>query len=176
MEREYGCGAANIAQTHCRPAGLEALGPGDHSRNRAPAEVQSRTRCRRAKSAATRCFTGWSRRSCGAVSSRAWTPPIWNCWMPNISPMLFEKVVTEIAERGNCVIVGRGAAWFLRDRDDAFHAFLYAPYRRENAAAAGAGRESERKPNIFSNRWIASARRSSASTTARNGRTARFTT
>jgi len=42
--------------------------------------------------------------------------------------ILFEKVVTDIAERGNCVIVGRGANWFLRHRDDAFHAFLYAPH------------------------------------------------
>jgi cytidylate kinase len=42
--------------------------------------------------------------------------------------ILFEKVTNEIAERGNAVIVGRGAAWFLREREDAFHAFLYAPY------------------------------------------------
>jgi cytidylate kinase len=41
---------------------------------------------------------------------------------------LFEKVVTDVAEGGNCVIVGRGANWFLRHRTDAFHAFLYAPY------------------------------------------------
>jgi cytidylate kinase len=41
---------------------------------------------------------------------------------------LFEKVITGIAQKGKCVIVGRGAPWFLRDRDDAFHVFLYAPY------------------------------------------------
>jgi len=41
---------------------------------------------------------------------------------------LFEKVVLQIADKGKCVIVGRGAPWFLRDRDDAFHVFLYAPY------------------------------------------------
>jgi cytidylate kinase len=33
----------------------------------------------------------------------------------------------EIAEQGNCVIVGRGAPYFLRDRADVFHVFLYAP-------------------------------------------------
>src|SRR5690242_16377698 len=37
------------------------------------------------------------------------------------------EVMKEIAERGNCVIVGRGAPYFLRERDDAFHVFLYAP-------------------------------------------------
>lgn len=38
-----------------------------------------------------------------------------------------EQVMREIAERGNCVIVGRGAPYHLRDRRDAFHVFLYAP-------------------------------------------------
>lgn len=38
-----------------------------------------------------------------------------------------ERVMREIAERGNCVIVGRGAPYFLRDLDDAFHVFMYAP-------------------------------------------------
>ncbi len=38
-----------------------------------------------------------------------------------------EQVMREIAEKGNCVIVGRGAPYFLRERDDAFHVFLYAP-------------------------------------------------
>jgi len=38
-----------------------------------------------------------------------------------------EHVMKDIAERGNCVIVGRGAPYFLRERDDAFHVFMYAP-------------------------------------------------
>ena len=36
------------------------------------------------------------------------------------------EVMKEIAERGNCVIVGRGAPYFLRERDDTFHVFMYA--------------------------------------------------
>lgn len=40
---------------------------------------------------------------------------------------MLEKVVEELADRGNCVIVGRGAPYFLRDRPDAFHVFIYAP-------------------------------------------------
>jgi len=40
---------------------------------------------------------------------------------------MLEKVVEEFAERGNCVIVGRGAPYFLRDRPDTFHVFIYAP-------------------------------------------------
>lgn len=41
---------------------------------------------------------------------------------------LFERVVTDVAGTGNCVIVGRGAPWFLRNRPDAFHVFVYAPH------------------------------------------------
>jgi len=38
------------------------------------------------------------------------------------------QVMEKIAEAGNCVIVGRGAPYFLRGRADAFHVFLYAPH------------------------------------------------
>ena len=38
-----------------------------------------------------------------------------------------QHVMREIAEQGNCVIVGRGAPYFLREREDTFHVFLYAP-------------------------------------------------
>jgi cytidylate kinase len=38
-----------------------------------------------------------------------------------------EKVVADVATRGNCVIVGRGAPYILRNRPDAFHVFIYAP-------------------------------------------------
>ena len=38
-----------------------------------------------------------------------------------------KQVMGDIAQRGNCVIVGRGAPYFLRDRSDALHVFLYAP-------------------------------------------------
>lgn len=34
----------------------------------------------------------------------------------------------EVAERGDCVIVGRGSAYHLGERRDAFHVFIYAPF------------------------------------------------
>lgn len=37
------------------------------------------------------------------------------------------KVIEGVAAQGNCVIVGRGSPYFLRNRPDAFHAFIYAP-------------------------------------------------
>ena len=41
---------------------------------------------------------------------------------------LTQRIVREAAAAGNCVIVGRGSAFFLENRKDAFHVFLYAPY------------------------------------------------
>jgi len=38
-----------------------------------------------------------------------------------------EQVMKKVASAGNCVIVGRGAPYFLRERSDALHIFLYAP-------------------------------------------------
>jgi len=38
------------------------------------------------------------------------------------------RVVERAASEGNCVIVGRGSTYSLRDRGDAFHVFIYAPW------------------------------------------------
>ncbi len=40
---------------------------------------------------------------------------------------LFENIVTDIAAKGNCVIIGRGSPWFLRTRQDTLRVFIYAP-------------------------------------------------
>lgn len=40
---------------------------------------------------------------------------------------MMERITTKIAQEGNAVVVGRGAPYFLRDREDTFHVFLYAP-------------------------------------------------
>ena len=39
-----------------------------------------------------------------------------------------QKVVREVADTGNAVIVGRGSAYYLGDRHDAYHVFVYAPF------------------------------------------------
>jgi len=41
---------------------------------------------------------------------------------------LTQRLVKAAADEGNAVIVGRGGAFFLEDRPDAFHVFIYAPY------------------------------------------------
>ncbi|HEX9409607.1 MAG TPA: cytidylate kinase-like family protein [Methylomirabilota bacterium] len=58
-----------------------------------------------------------------------------------------EHVVREAATAGRCVIVGRGGQYFLSDRPDAYHVFVYAPYeekiRRERAAGRSAADAAE---------------------------------
>jgi cytidylate kinase len=36
-----------------------------------------------------------------------------------------EQAIGKLAQEGNCVIVGRAAPWFLRDRKDTFRVFVY---------------------------------------------------
>jgi cytidylate kinase len=42
-----------------------------------------------------------------------------------------ERVVKRAADEGNCVIVGRGSAYYLQSRSDAFHVFIYAPFEHK---------------------------------------------
>jgi cytidylate kinase len=58
---------------------------------------------------------------------------------------LIEKVVLEAAEKKPCVIVGRGAPYFLRNRKDIFSVFLYASrdLKYHRVLKRVGGRESE---------------------------------
>src|SRR5712691_11644 len=42
-----------------------------------------------------------------------------------------ERLVIAAAAEGNAVIVGRGSPYYLRDRPDAFHVFIYAPFEEK---------------------------------------------
>lgn len=42
-----------------------------------------------------------------------------------------EKLVRAAAEEGNVVIVGRGSAYYLHERPDAFHVFIYGPFEEK---------------------------------------------
>jgi len=42
-----------------------------------------------------------------------------------------QKILPRIAEVGNCVIVGRGSAYYLSGRPDAFHVFIYGPFQEK---------------------------------------------
>lgn len=54
-----------------------------------------------------------------------------------------EKVVAEAAEEGNCVIVGRGSAYYLQSNRDAFHVFIYAPFEEKIRRLRAMGKSEE---------------------------------
>ena len=51
-----------------------------------------------------------------------------------------ERVVKDAASKGNCVIVGRGSAYYLQGRPDAFHVFVYAPFHEKVQRLRGQGK------------------------------------
>lgn len=44
---------------------------------------------------------------------------------------LMQRVIEQAADEGKCVIVGRGSPYYLRQRGDAFHVFVYAPHHEK---------------------------------------------
>lgn len=54
-----------------------------------------------------------------------------------------ERVVKGAAEQGECVIVGRGSAYYLQDRLDAFHVFIYAPFEEKVRRLQAGGKSRE---------------------------------
>lgn len=55
-----------------------------------------------------------------------------------------ERVVKSAAQSGECVIVGRGSAYYLQGRPDALHVFVYAPLgEKVRRLQAGGKSESE---------------------------------
>src|SRR5580700_1580227 len=55
-----------------------------------------------------------------------------------------EKVVLEAAGQGKCVIVGRGSAYYLQPRPNAFHVFVYAPFEEKLRRLSGPGKSEEK--------------------------------
>ena len=56
---------------------------------------------------------------------------------------LMEEIMGSIAKEGNAVVVGRGAPYFLRNREDTFSVFTYAPHEEKirRLLKMGKGRE-----------------------------------
>ena len=54
-----------------------------------------------------------------------------------------EKLVRQVASEGNCVIVGRGSAYYLRDLPDSFHVFIFAPFEEKVRRVQQGGKSEE---------------------------------
>ena len=56
------------------------------------------------------------------------------------------NIIRKLAEEGPCIIVGRGADYILRDREDAFHVFIHAPMAARAERIVRLYGEAERSP------------------------------
>src|SRR6204780_5498907 len=148
IEREYGCGAANIAGTIADRLGWKLWD------QEITAEIARRLKCKhemvaereeRCDSMFYRLIKAFMR---GSFEARIDTAEL-EVLDAEALAILFEKVVNEIAERGNCVIVGRGANWFLRQRHDAFHTFLYAPHDEKMRRCLEAGQSEDEASSLI---------------------------
>lgn len=127
VEREYGCGGGQIAQELAGRLGWKLW---DHALTEeiaklANVECAAVERCEeRADSTFRRLLNTFLRGSYESHMSAPGREP----FNTDRFVAVGQQVMENIAKAGNCVIVGRGAPYFLRDRGDAFHVFLYAPF------------------------------------------------
>jgi cytidylate kinase len=56
---------------------------------------------------------------------------------------MMERITAKIAAEGNAVVIGRGAPYFLQDRENTFRVFLYAPRDEKLRRLIAAGQRLE---------------------------------
>ena len=64
---------------------------------------------------------------------------------------MMEEIMGSIAEEGNSVIVGRGGPFFLRDREDTFRVFTYAPREEKVRRLLAMGKSREEVEDLVEN-------------------------
>lgn len=125
IEREYGCGGGAIAAQLAQQLGWNLW---DHRLTEEIARIANVD-----TSAVMRCdermdsrfyrlaktFWRGSYESSSHLSNLTFDT---DCMMS-----MMEQITERIAQEGDCIVVGRGAPYFLREQPDAFHVFLYAP-------------------------------------------------
>src|SRR5579862_1992527 len=127
IEREYGCGAGQIA---CQLAERLRWTLWDHALTEeiakmANVECAAVERCEeRADSTFRRLVNSFLRGSYESHMSAPGREPFNTDRFVSVG----QQVMENVARTGSGVIVGRGAPYFLRERADVFHVFLYAPF------------------------------------------------
>ena len=126
IEREYGCGGGDIAQLVANRLGWKLWD------QRLTEEIARLANCPKAVVESReerndplyyRLFKSFMRGSYeGSINA-----PKLNLVDSETILRITKRVVEHAAERGNCVIVGRGSQHFLRNEQDTFRVFLYAP-------------------------------------------------
>lgn len=127
VEREYGSGGGAIAKLLADRLGWQLW---DHSLT---CEIAKRMRCdvSAVEQREERCDTTFYRLvktfMRGSYEDQVGAGPVPLLDAEHLA-QTYGALVTEIAGKGDAVIVGRGAPYFLRDREDHYSVFIYAPY------------------------------------------------
>lgn len=148
IEREYGSGAAAISKALADRLGWKLWDEELTARiaRRLKCEPKAvRQREERVDSMFYRLVKAFMR---GSVEPRTDTAGMELLDAENLV-VLFEKVINEIAAEGNAIIIGRGASWFLRARDDVFSVFLYASYEEKLRRTIEAGISRKEAENLL---------------------------
>jgi cytidylate kinase len=125
IEREYGCGAAAIAEQLAGKLGWKLW---DHLLTEEIARVAHVS-----ASAVRRCDEKVDGRLYRLAKS-FWrgsydrgAPAGTQAFDADCMMEMVQEILNRVAAEGNAVVVGRGAPYLLRERPDTFHVFLYAP-------------------------------------------------
>ena len=139
IEREYGCGGGEIAQLLANRLGWKLWD------QRLSEEIARLANCPQAVVEAReerndplyyRLFKSFLRGSYeGSINA-----PKLNLVDSETIAKTTRRVVEHAAEKGNCVIVGRGSQQFLRTRPDTLRVFLFAPREDKVRRLLGRGK------------------------------------
>jgi cytidylate kinase len=126
IEREFGAGAGAIADQVARRLGWKLL---DHALTGEIAKLAkvSPEACQRREERVDPWLYRLAKVFWRGSHERSVTLPDAEVMDADRLVHLTQQVIEQAAAAGQCVIVGRAAAYFLRDRADAFCVFLYAP-------------------------------------------------
>jgi cytidylate kinase len=126
IEREYGCGGGEIARLVAKHLGWKVwdqLLTEEIARLANCSKAAVEVREERTDPLYYRLFKSFLRGSYeGSINA-----PKLNLVDSETILRITRRVVEHAAERGNCVIVGRGSQRFLKNRPDTMRVFLYAP-------------------------------------------------
>ncbi|HZP61895.1 MAG TPA: cytidylate kinase-like family protein [Terriglobales bacterium] len=150
VEREYGSGAGEIARQLADRLGWKLW---DHALTEeiaklANVEYAAVERCEeRADNTFRRLVNTFLRGSYEKHMSAPGKEPFNTDMFVAVGQQVMEKA----AAAGNCVIVGRGAPYFLRERGDVFHVFLYAPFPEKVRRLKLIGKNQQEAENLLDN-------------------------
>jgi len=142
IEREYGSGAAEIAQKLAERLGWklwDQLLTDEIARHMECDSLHIEQRGERIDPLYYRLFKSFMR---GSFEGSLTSPHMKMADAEGIRRVA-EQMVRAAANQGNAVIVGRGSAYYLRDRPDSFHVFLYAPFEERVHRLQQAGKSQE---------------------------------